>query len=275
MKVIVAIKRACRSPRSLLRHCFLSKGRQGREVAPLQESGNRVIGLLNGLPVGTITQSPATDAKTLCSNVPAGRAALRHVVISAEDTSDPAARMAVFEGLADLGEQWIQTYAPGASFIGVLHDDKLHPHLHLLVANNDEFNGDARLAWPRSALKQMQSMEWVAPATKDKFFIESGRHVGITKREGSGMPYPAAILDAEILAAATIKELEEYEHSKILTIGRRDKSGDITSVIYNGRRIRLSTIRNLAQTGGRLANPSRPPRGVRLPRRIRQGPTVA
>ncbi len=275
MKTIVTIKRACRFPRALLRHCYLPMGRQDREVEALQESGNRVVGIINGLDVGTVTQSPATDAKTLCSNVPAGRSALRHVVISIEDILDPAARMNAFEALADMGEQWIQKFAVGASYIGVMHDDRSHPHLHLLVANNDEANGDARFAWQRSTLKEMQAFDWVAPATKEKFSIESGRHVGVAKRERSGLPYPAASLDAAMLANATNKELEEYEHSKLLTIGRRNKIGDITSINFNGRRIRLSTIRHLAQARPRLAHPVGPSRRHRIQSKSRSGPSLA
>jgi len=248
MKMIVTIKPACRSPRSLIRHCFLAVGRQGREAEPLQEDGNRVVGLLNGLECGTITYAPATDARSLCGDVPKSRAPLRHIVISAEDTPSFPKRGTAFEALADVAEQWLEKFAPGSQFIGIMHDDRNHPHIHLLVANNDPFAGDARLSWPKSTLKEMQSFEWVAPATAKKFSIQSGRHVGVTRREGSGMPYPAANLDAEILANATNEQLENYEHQQQLTIGRRNKKGEITSVIFNGRRIRLSTIRQMGQT---------------------------
>ena len=247
MKMIVTIKPACRHPRSLIRHCFLAVGRQGREAEPLQEDGNRVVGILNGLECGTITQAPATDARSLCGDVPKGRAPLRHIVISAEDTPSFPKRGTAFEALADVAEQWLEKFAPGVQVIGIMHDDRNHPHIHLLVANNDPFHGDARLSWPKSTLKEMQFFEWVAPATVEKFSIQSGRHVGVTRREGSGMPYPAAKLDAEILANATNEQLENYEHQQQLTIGRRNKKGEITSIIFNGRRIRLSTIRQMGQ----------------------------
>ena len=247
MKMIVTIKPACRHPRPLIRHCFLAVGRQGREAEPLQEDGNRVVGILNGLECGTITQAPATDARSLCGDVPKGRSPLRHIVISSEDTPSFPKRGTAFEALADVAEQWLEKFAPGVQFIGIMHDDRNHPHIHLLVANNDPFNGDARLSWPKSTLKEMQSFEWVAPATAQKFSIQSGRHCGVTRREGSGMPYPGAKLDAKILANATTQQLENYEHQQQLTIGRRNKKGEITSVIFNGRRIRLSTIRQLDQ----------------------------
>lgn len=128
MKMIVAIKKACRSARSLLRHVFLKNGRMGREVPALMPDGDRVVGVINGLEVGTVTRSPATDAQSLCSEVPKTRAQLRHVVLSLEDMHGPEDRTKAFEALADLSEQWMEKYAPGSAFIGVLHDDRMHPH---------------------------------------------------------------------------------------------------------------------------------------------------
>ena len=250
MKTIVAIKPACKNPRSLLRHVFLANGRLPREVEPFLENGSRVVGIINGLDIGTVTQIPSVDANTLCADVPAGRAALRHVILSVEDTFAPDGRSKAFEALTDLAEQWIEKYAAGANFIGVLHDDRAHPHCHLLISNNDDFAGGSRLAWGPAVLKEMQSMSWVAEATRQKFSIETGRNNGVSRREGSGSPYPAAHLDAAILAKATNQELEYYERTKQLSISRRNRQGEATSVNFNGRRIRLSTIRTMGAACG-------------------------
>lgn len=66
--------------------------------------GDRVVGVINGLEVGTVTRSPATDAKSLCSEVPKTRAQLRHVVLSLEDMSSLEDRIKAFEALADLSK---------------------------------------------------------------------------------------------------------------------------------------------------------------------------
>jgi hypothetical protein len=58
MKMIVAIKPACRRPRSLIRHCLLPKGRKAREVDGVREDDHRVIGLINGMTAGSVG-SPA------------------------------------------------------------------------------------------------------------------------------------------------------------------------------------------------------------------------
>lgn len=57
----------------------------------------------------------------------------------------------------------------------VLHDNRAHPHCHLLVANSNPFAGDDRLHWNPSTLKEMQGLEWVAPATAEKFFLSLPR----------------------------------------------------------------------------------------------------
>lgn len=275
MKLIVVIKPACRRPRGLLRHVYLHEGRMGRECAAILPDGDRVVGYLNGLDAGTITRNPATDARSLCGHVPNGRAALRHVVLSFEDMRGNESRNLAFEALADLGEQWIQAHAPYSSFIGIMHDDRNHPHLHLMVANCDESNGDARLAWSPADLREMQSLKWVSPATTEKFSIETGRHNGLSRREGRGMPYPSLLLDAAKLAMATAKELENYEHANIITVSRRSKSGEIKSINFNGRRIRLSTIRQLAHAGQGLGVQKRKTSGRRIQRRSRTRPGLA
>jgi hypothetical protein len=126
----------------------------------------------------------------------------------------------------------------------VIHQDRLHPHAHLIFKNCDGENESA-LIWNRDQLAEMQSMEWVSETTKEQFSIQSGRSCGRTRREGTGLPYPHALLDAWKLATATISELENYESADILNI-HRHTSDKICSVKFDGREIRMSTIRNLA-----------------------------
>lgn len=246
MRMIVAIKPACRRPRSLIRHCFLPKGRMGREVEGLRGDGHRVVQILNGMDAGTIG-SPAVTARNLCGDVPVGRAPLRHVVISAEDTATSGARTSAFECLAAVAKDWIRAYAPNTNFLAVSHDDRRHPHIHLLLANSDRTHDERRLAWAPSTVSEMQSLAFVGESTREQFLIESGRHRGITRRERGGLPYPGAHLDALKLAKMTDKEIKTYELRNELTIGRRNKAGEITTVVFRGRRIRLSTLRQMGQ----------------------------
>jgi len=247
MKLIVAIKSACRRPRSLIRHCFLPKGRAGREVDALRADDHRVVQILNGMEVGSIG-SPAVTARNLCGDVPQGRAPLRHVVISAEDVAGAERRLDAFACLAAVAQDWIQAYAPNTNFLAVSHDDRRHPHIHLLLANSDRSHDESRLAWSPSTVSEMQSLDFVSDATKETYLIESGRHRGISRREQGGMPYPGARLDALKLANMTDNDIKEYEHRNELTIGRRNKAGEVTSVVFQGRRIRLSTIRQMGQS---------------------------
>ena len=246
MKMVVVIKRACRRPRSLIRHCLLAAGRKPREIDGLRDDGHRVVAITNGMHAGAVT-SPAVTARLLCGDVPEGRAPLRHVVLSAEDMTHAADRVSAFAALADVAEQWLAAFAPSSPYLAIAHDDTAHPHMHLLVANYDQRNDDARLAWSPSTVSAMQSLNFVSPETHQQFSLESGRHRGATRREGSGLPYPRADLSALKLAKMSDKQIEYYEHTGNLTVARRNKLGEITTIIFENRRIRLSTIRQLVE----------------------------
>ena len=217
MKIVVVIKPARGRAYNLLRHCYLSQGRQPNEVESISGAEDRVYGLVNGLAEGGLVRNAGTDAHTLIADLPQNRAQVRHVVISAEETADPEGRHCAYEALADLAEQFAKKYASGTPYVGVIHQDRLHPHLHLIFKNCDEEN-EASLVWNRDQLKEMQSMEWVSEATKEQFSIQSGRSCGRTQREGTGMPYPLASLDALKLATAAINEIENYESADILSL---------------------------------------------------------
>jgi len=246
MKMVVVIKRACRRPRSLIRHCLLAAGRKPREVDGLRDDGHRVVAITNGMPAGAVA-TPALTARLLCGDVPEGRAPLRHVVLSAEDMSDTAERVNAFAALADVAEQWLAAFAPSSPYLAITHDDTAHPHVHLLIANHDLHNDEARLAWSPSTVSAMQSLNFVSQETKQQFSIESGRHRGATRRDGSGLPYPRADLSARKLAKMTDKQIEHHERTGNLTIARRNKLGEIATIIFENRRIRLSTIRQLVE----------------------------
>jgi hypothetical protein len=287
MKMIVAIKPACRRPRSLIRHCLLPKGRKAREVEGVREDDHRVIGLINGMTAGSVG-SPAVTARNLCGDVPAGRAPLRPIVISAEDTEAMPDRLDAFAALTDVAQQWLAAYAPHSPFLAITHDDTRHPHVHLLVANTVADEEETRLAWSPSVVSEMQSLAWVSDSTKQEFAIESGRHRGATRRESRGMPYPNAQLDALKLAKLENEQIYERIKSGDITVARRNKAGEITSIIYEGRRIRLSTIRHMAAhqgcdvpSGGgtdrshqRAKRQRRTPRGHRGHTRHRSGPAI-
>lgn len=87
----------------------------------------------------------------------------------------------------------------------------------------------------------MQSMEWTDQAT-------SGRGRGVGKAISA---YPlAANLDAKTLANLSQEQIHEKIQANEIQIGRVNSQGNITSIIYQGRRIRLDTVRRLAATSG-------------------------
>jgi hypothetical protein len=243
MKCIVKIQPSGKSLRRLLRHVFLPEGRLGREVPALQTSGNRVVTTINGM-VGGLVFRPAVDAETLAGDIK-GRLPYRHLILSAEDCGEVDQRRNMFRGLMDMAKEFARTYAANVPFIMVGHDDRAHPHAHLIFKN--EATDGRCLQWSKDQVRDMQSMSWVSPQTKETFGVESGRGRGVNLPEYSNAPYPlAAKLDAKTIAGANKEQINEYVSSGTLAVGRVDKQGNITSVVFNGRRIRLSTIRGLA-----------------------------
>lgn len=273
MKVIVVIKPARGRAYNLLRHCYLSRGRQPTEVASVSGSDDRVCGVINGLTHGGLVRNAGEDARSLIADLPENRAQVRHVVLSVEETYDPESRQKAFAALADLCLEFAEKFAPGTPYIGVLHEDRLHPHAHLIFKNADGANEGA-LCWNRADLAEMQSMEWVSDSARNEFSIQPGRSSGRTRREGTGLPYPFASLDALKLATATISQLEKYESANIFTNGRRSASGETKSVTFNNRSISMSTIRQLAAIRGYMGGA---PRSFYTPcRRSRsQGPRLS
>ncbi len=274
MKAIVAIKRARGKAFGLLRHCYLAEGRTPREVQSLLGNNDRVVGIISGLDDGIPTRHPTTDAKSLLGDLLPGKAEVRHVVLSIDDTRDIGARSQSFEALSQMGEQFADRFAPNVPWIGILHDDREHPHMHLVFRNENE-DGSA-LTWSSENLKTMQSMEWVSQSIREEFSIEAGRSGGRTQRQGTGLPYPlASSLDAWKLAAAALQQLENYESADLFSIKRRSPSGEPQSVKFNDRVISLSTIRQLAQIRGILGSPTRPHRNSCRRGRVRNGPSLS
>jgi hypothetical protein len=92
-------------------------------------------------------------------------------------------------------------------------------------------------------------MEWVNPATRQKFEIESGRGAGRNCPGFSDAPYPlSASLVATKLAEMNMEEINENIRTGKIQVGHVNKRGKISSIIYRGRRIRLRTIQGLAKS---------------------------
>lgn len=274
MRVIAVVKRSKGKAFGLLRHCYLAQGRLPREVDSLMETDDRVVGIISGLNDGVPTRHATTDAKSLLGDASGGKAEVRHVILSVEDTQDPIARAKSFEALATMGEQFASRFAPDVPWIGIIHEDRAHPHIHLVFRNETEEM--SALTWNRDDLKCMQSMEWISPETREEFSLESGRSSGRTQRQGTGLPYPLASLDAWKLAAAALQELENYESAAdLFSVNRRSQSGEPQSIKFNNRDISISTIRQLAQIRRGVGGSAKPHRSHCRRSRLRGGPSIS
>lgn len=247
MKVIAVIKSTSRNAYPLVRHCFLHEGREPQEAPSLTNDGSRVVGVLNGLDSGAVTMHPSTDTRSLCGDV-IDRNALRHVILSAEPITEISGRESAFAALMAMAKDWMKRFAPGTPYLGICHDDRQSPHIHLLIRNSDRSTDGGRLSWSPNQLREMQSFDWVSSDTAQIYSIEPGRSRGISKREGTGYPYPRAQhLDARTISRMNQQQIYEHTRTGAFQVGRRDKHGHIKSIIYNGRRIRMATVELLAK----------------------------
>lgn len=229
MKAIVAVKPSPREPRRLLAHCYRTHGRGGNEVS----SPDRVVEIVGNVE-GVITRSARIDAQSLISNHHGKGRWLRHVVLSAEDCSDQEQRTVCFERLKKMVEDFVATFAPGATYLAVLHRDRLHPHAHVLVCNS--VNGRT-IDWQPSTLRRMQDMGWTVHAAP-------GRGSG----QGKAVDvYPLSKnLTASKVAALNQQQLRELITAGTIKIARVNARGQVTSITYDNKRIRLTTIQRLA-----------------------------
>jgi hypothetical protein len=231
MRAIVAIKASPRLAANLINHCYTFAARAGNEVP----CTDRVFSL-SGNVEGILLREAAIDSFTLLSGHHGKGRPVRHVVISMEDCADPFLRTASFRRLIKMARQFVRKFARGARYIAIVHADRLHPHVHLIVCNSD---GRRTLNWTPATLREMQSMLWTSLAT-------SGRGTGKNKAVAV---YPLARqLDAKTISTLTPEQINDLITAKQLSIGRVNRAGDLTSVVFNGRRVRLSTIQRFAAT---------------------------
>jgi hypothetical protein len=230
MKACVYIKTAKRGrgraqTLSLIKHC-IGEGRSQREI----DDGQSRVALIEAFGlVGSLDEyklGALRDNLLRQNHDSKSKEAAKHVVLSVEDTLDPAARRAALRILRRMAMEFLKVYAPGCAALAFAHNDRKHPHLHLVIANS---NGYRALNWKPKVLRQMQSMEWLS---KDlQIVVQSGRRAS---RKVSHEPYPTAKLSlAAELAALPKAELEKISW---------EVRGNTRVFTYKGRRVRERTV---------------------------------
>lgn len=229
MKACIYIKKSRGRGRgqtlALLKHC----AGEGRSIREVDDGQSRVTaidayGLVGGLDISKMGE--LRDNLLRLHHGGRGKDMAKHVVLSCEDVLDPIARRAATRLLRRLAGEFLRVYAPGCAALAFVHNDRQHPHLHMVICNS---NGDKSIHWSRAQLRQMQSMEWMA---KDlALLVTSGRR---KSRRVQRNPYPTAKLTvAEELAALPPAELEMIPWVK---------RGNTRVFTYKGRRVRERLI---------------------------------
>jgi len=274
MRALVVHKPSGRKPQQvkrLVRYCL--------KPARASADKERVLALVNGLDLAggdlpnldMVGDYNSADflAMQLSDDVPDGRRLVRHDILSlaagAGEDATSISRERQVELLVGLVRLYAAAWGPGYRFLAVIHGDHQGEesrglHAHVLFKNSDA-KGKA-LEWSRDDLSRQQSMVWAG-----SLGVTPTRGTGVKRERGTQMPYPKARnLDAKKIGELTNEQLESLIQSGRLGAGRRNKSGTLTSVDVNGRRIRLATARGLAERERGMAalrhGGASPPRGI-------------
>ena len=123
------------------------------------------------------------------------------------------------------------TFAPASAWLGAVDRNTRAVHLHLVVCNSD---GERTLNFSPSVLSKMQEMEsWTGG------ILETGKRGAIL----------AKLTTAKQLKEMTYEQIHDHIKRGSITVGRCNRKGEITSIIFNGRRVRLSTVQRVASLG--------------------------
>jgi hypothetical protein len=230
MKCCVFIKNAkCGRGRgqtlTLIKHCL----GEGRSVREIDDGKSRVDAIIEQ---GLVGQPDSGNPREMRDNMlrlnhaSKSKEQAKHVVLSFEDETNPAARRAAARILRRMTFEFLKVYAPGCASLAFVHLDRKHPHAHLVVANS---NGERSIHWTPKMLREMQSMSWLSNDLS--LMVQSGR-----KRGGNAVhnAYPLARLSL----AAELAALPSAELEKISWVRR----GSTRVFSYKGRRIRERTI---------------------------------
>jgi len=175
MKAIVHF--CLRTPRKGdFEHNYREKAR--RSKAERRFAGSRVVfvgGDARG--VGVIPTEPGNETGTMVlisgPNSRLKGRPMRQMILSAQDMTHatPAEFHAALALLMDAAKLWIDTFAPGVRWVATAHQDRHHPHVHVIFENWD-YAAERRLDLSPILLEEMQTMTWA-------------KRLGLTSGKGS------------------------------------------------------------------------------------------
>ena len=229
MKACIYIKKSRGRGRgqtlALLKHC----AGEGRSTKEIDDGRSRVVAIDAYGLVGNVDAKRMAELRdNLLRQHHGGRSKelAKHVVLSCQDTIDPVARRAAIRVLRRAAYEFLKTFSPGCAALAFSHNDRLHPHVHLIISNSDS---NRSLHWQPKLLRKMQSMEWLSRDLQ--LVVQSGR-----RKPGKAVhnPYPKA----KLTLAQELATMPESELEKIPWAWR----GNTRVFLWKKRRIRERTI---------------------------------
>ena len=151
----------------------------------------------------------------------------RHVIISLERGTDlPDSK---FETVA---ERFVSTFAPGSAWLGAVDRNTRSVHCHVLLLNTDCQHGSRTLNFTPQKIKQCQDA-----AMWSGGLLDNGRRSAIISK----------LSDAKkLIQELTYEDIKRHIKNGTIKASRCNKRNEVTSILFNGRKIRLSTLQRVA-----------------------------
>jgi hypothetical protein len=143
-----------------------NKEKSTRSEPEREYIGSRVLAVVGDLRgIGVVAKRPGFERGMLAAvsgpHAYAPGRPLRQIIISGEDLKEAskARYRAALRRLVRAGRKWAAKFAPGCRFVIWAHQDRLHPHVHVIVENWD-YARNRRLDLRPKMLIEMQEMKW-------------------------------------------------------------------------------------------------------------------
>ena len=147
----------------------------------------------------------------------------RHVILSLERDADMGD-----ERLTEVAENFMFTFAPSSAWLGAIDRNTRATHVHIVLSNSD---GERTLNFSPAVLTRMQDV-----AAWSNGILQAGKRGAVLSK----------LSTAQQLETMTHEEIQDAVRRGEIQVGRCNRRGEITSVIFQGRRVRLSTVQRVA-----------------------------
>ena len=207
------------------------------------------------LEAGYPMRDPKHDASLLLAKHHGRGKEVRHVIISTREMPDAtqAEYNQALNAVLVAAVEFARKAAPGCDFIAQPHTDRHHPHVHLTICASD---GHKCVDWNAKDLSNFQGLSFLSTQTKQAHNLVPGRGRGKRPKGVGRVAYNHAV-QGDCQPTREQQTAQQFSYQAVLAgieagtiaVTRRKKNGTPLSVLLDGKKIRLSTLRKKQNNG--------------------------